>query len=237
MKTVTNIMLLILVCLVFSACEKEDVKIYDIEGKITDDILNQPIEGVHITIDAVKSPSGMGVITSGRRETVGETTTDISGYYKVRLVVFDEAQRLEIAINENSQKEGYTDGFIDASLSSLSKGVKNMLSHKLSPTAILKIRFANTSPQSDTDKFILNWCNCGQGLTKGILNRESCGAVKESEGGQWVGKDVCGVYTVEAVAGRKSHFSWYVTENNETKLYLDSVFVERGVLNEYVIHY
>lgn len=49
--------------------------------------------------------------------------------------------------------------------------------------------------------------------------------------------DVCGVYTIEAVAGRKSDFSWYVTKNNETKLFLDSVFVERGVVNNFLINY
>lgn len=237
MKAIPNLILLLSLCIVFSSCEKEDAEIYVIEGRITDDISNQPIEGVQIQVDAVKSSSGMGLITDGRRETVGEATTDRNGYYKANLIVFNDAQRLEMSINENNLKEGYTDGYIDASLSSLSKGGNTTFNHTLSPTAILKIKFVNANPQTNTDKFILNWCNCGQGLTKGILNRESCGTVKESEGGQWIGQDVCGIYTIEAVAGRKSDFSWYVTKNNETKLYLDSVFVERGVLNEFLINY
>ncbi|MBX0334457.1 carboxypeptidase-like regulatory domain-containing protein [Pontibacter sp. HSC-14F20] len=237
MKTINYPVLLLSLLIMFSSCEKEDIDIFIIEGQIRDDLSNQPIEGVHISVDAIKSPSGMGIITDGKRKRVGEATTDKNGYYKARLKVFQEAQLLEISINENNKKEGYTDGYIDASLSTLNKGGSTNFSHTLSPTATLKIKFVNASPQTDADKFMLNWCNCGQGLTKGIIKRESCGTVQESEGGQWIGKNVCGVYTIEAVAGRKSDFSWYVTKNNETKLYLDSVFVERSVLNEFLINY
>lgn len=231
------LILLMSLLILLSSCDREDIDIFTIEGKIIDDVSLQPIEGVQIRVDAIKSPSGMGIITDGRRETVGVATTDRNGYYKAKLKIFQGAQYLEIFVNENNKKEGYTTGYIDASLSNLNKGVNTTFNHAISPTAILKIKFVNTSPQTESDKFILNWCNCGQGLTKGVLNRESCGTVKESEGGQWIGKDVCGVYTIEAVAGRKSDFSWYVTKNNETKLFLDSVYVERGVINEFLINY
>ncbi|WP_161890551.1 carboxypeptidase regulatory-like domain-containing protein [Pontibacter russatus] len=237
MKTINFLILLISLLIVISSCERKDVDIFIIEGQITDDISNQPIEGVEIRVDAIKSSSGMGIISNGKRKTVGKATTDRNGYYKAKLKVFNGAQRLEISINENNKKEGYADGYLDASLSTLNKGASTIFNHAISPTAILKIKFINTSPQSNADKFILNWCNCGQGLTKGIINRENCGTVKESEGGQWIGEDVCGVYTIEAVAGRKSDFSWYVTKNNETRLFLDSVFVARGVLNEFLINY
>ncbi len=232
-----TLLLLILLLLVLSSCEKEKTDNYTIEGQVRDDITNLPVEGVHISVDAIKPSSGMGIITDGKRKTVGEVTTDRNGYYRANLKVFQEAQRLEISINDNNRKEGYTDGYLDVSLSALNKAGSTTLSHTLSPTALLQIKFVNTSPQSDADKFMLNWCNCGQGLTKGILNKESCGTVKESEGGQWIGKDVCGIYTIEAVAGRRTDFSWYVTKHNETKLILGSVFVERGVLNEFLIQY
>jgi hypothetical protein len=238
MKIVNYLILLLSLLVVFSSCEKEDVDVFIIEGQITDDITNQPIDGVQISIDAIKSSSGMGIITDGKRKAVGKATTDRNGYYKAKLKVFNEAQRLELFINEGYQRQGYTDGKLGASLSALNKGGNTTFNHALSPTAILKIKFVNTSPQTDTDRFILNWWNGGPyGTTRGILNTESCGTVKESEGGQWIGQDACGVYTIEAVAGRKSDFSWYVTKNNETKLFLDSVFVERGVVNDFLINY
>jgi hypothetical protein len=237
MKRINYLILFMSLLIVFSSCEREDIEVFIIEGKIIDNVSNQPIEGIQVRVDAIKPSSGMGIITDGRRETVGGATTDRNGYYKAKLKVFHEAQYLEIFINENNKKEGYTTGYIDASLSTLNKSVNTTFNHAISPTAILKIKFVNTSPQTDSDKFILNWCNCGQGLTKGILNRESCGTVKESEGGQWIGKDVCGIYTIEAVAGRESDFSWYVTKNNVTKLVLSSVYVERGVINEFLINY
>lgn len=238
MKTSYYVAALISFFVVFSSCKREDVDIFTIEGYITDDISNQPIEGVLVRVDAIKSSSGMGIITDGKRKTVGEATTDGNGYYKLKLKVFVEAQRLEIFINEYYQGQGYTDGKLGASLSTLNKGGNNTINHALSPTALLKIKFVNTSPQSDTDKFSLFWFNGGPyGTTKGILNTEICGTVKESEGGQWIGQDACGIYTIEAVAGRKSDLSWYVTKNNEPKMFLDSVFVERGVVNDFLINY
>lgn len=236
MRTFFHFLVSVVLLFTFSSCEKEDTD--TIEGQIIDAISNQPIEGVRIKVDATKSPTSMGIINGGRRETVGNAITDKNGYYKSNLKLFNGAERLQIFINENNQKQGYTDGEIDVSLSALNKGGNTTFNRSLNPTAILKIKFINTSPQSNADRFsLLYGCNCESGHTKGILKTEICGSVSESEGIQWVGQDVCGIYTIEAIAEKKAGFSWYVMKNGETKYFKDSVLVKQGVINNYLLNY
>src|SRR5690606_26562537 len=100
MKLKYNVTLLISFALIFCSCVKENIDIFIIEGYITDSISHQPIGGVPIRVDAIKSPSGMGIVSGGNRETVGQATTDKKGYYKAKLKVFKGAQRLQIFLNE-----------------------------------------------------------------------------------------------------------------------------------------
>ena len=77
----------------------------------------------------------------------------------------------------------------------------------------------------------------GNGWYKGILKKESCGTVAINEAANWIGKDVCGEYTVETIAEKSTQVYWNVLKNNVNHLYVDSVFVKRGVMNEFSINY
>ncbi|HEY5236414.1 MAG TPA: carboxypeptidase-like regulatory domain-containing protein, partial [Rhabdochlamydiaceae bacterium] len=87
-----NIFLLFLSIVIIFSCKKEDIETITVEGVVRDDASRAPLAGVFISIDRIKSPSGMGIITDGRRETVGRTTTNANGSYKVKLKVFKEAE-------------------------------------------------------------------------------------------------------------------------------------------------
>jgi len=77
-----HLFLLLILTLVNISCEMEDMDIIIVEGYIKDDASNIPLAGITINIDAIKSPSGMGIITDGKRKKAGETvTTDANGYY------------------------------------------------------------------------------------------------------------------------------------------------------------
>ncbi len=219
-----------------SACEKE-IDIITIEGYIRDEASIEPIAGIQIFVDAIKSSSGMGIITNGRRENVGQGTTDSKGYYKIKLKVFKEAERLEFFINGGHIKEGYVYSQPDIYLSTLNTHGNNRLDFKLSPTTLLKIKFKNASPVSDSDLFNFSYYSNGNGWVKGIVEKESCGTVAINEAANWVGKDVCGEYTVETIAEKVTQVSWTVTKNNVIMQYIDSVYVKRGVMNEFSINY
>lgn len=230
-------LILLLLTLVFCACEREDTTIYILEGYMTDRVSGQGVDGVRIEVDAVKSSSGMGIITDGNRSFAGRATTDKNGYYKLRLSVFDGAEYLQMFINGLNERQGFVEDRRDVPLYELKNSGSNTLNHLLNPTALLKVKFQNTSSASDADQFELKWFDEEGGLTRGVLSRESCGGILENENYQWIGKDVCGIYTIEAIAGRKTMLYWTVTKNNETSSYRDSIEVAPGIINEYHINY
>lgn len=224
------------IAIIFS-CKKENIESISVEGVVRDDASKQPLSGIFISIDGLKSPSGMGIITDGRRKAVGRTTTDANGYYKVKLKVFKEAERLEFYLNPGKLKDGYVDRQQDIYLSDLNRSGSNKIDFTLSPTALLKIKFKNANPVSDTDFFYFGWYAKGNGWTKGIIQKESCGTVAASEALTWTGKDVCGTFTVETIAEQYTHVYWTVKKSGITKQYRDSAFVKRGIVNEFSLNY
>lgn len=70
MKSRYFFILFLTLTIIFS-CKKENIETISVEGVVTDDASNQPLPGMFISIDGIKSPSGMGLITDGKRETVG----------------------------------------------------------------------------------------------------------------------------------------------------------------------
>lgn len=230
------IILLLLITVTFS-CTKEGIDTVTVEGVVRDDASKDPLVGIYISIDGIKSPSGMGIITDGKRETVGRTTTDANGYYKVKLKVFKEAERLEFYLNPGKIREGYVDRQQDIYLSSINKSGSNKVDLSLSPTALLKINFKNASPVSNSDFFYFGWYANGNGWTKGIIQKDNCGTVAASEALTWTGKDVCGNFTVETIAEQYSHVYWTVTKSGITKQYGDSVLVKRGIINQFSLNY
>ncbi|TXK36663.1 carboxypeptidase regulatory-like domain-containing protein [Pontibacter qinzhouensis] len=235
MKWACGLSILFLLTLVFSSCERRDIDVFTLEGYLTDEVSGKPVPGVHIRIDGLKSPSGMGIITDGKRKTAGQAVTDNTGYFKAKLKVFKAAEQLELFIN-NNYKEGYAFTKHHISLSGLDRSSKNRVELTLNPTALLKVKFRNANPVSDEDTFRFAYYGSGTGKTS-IQGRENCGTVEESEHFTWTGKDVCGIYILEAVAGYETTVYWSVTKNNETKQYHAKVFVERDVLNEFSINY
>ncbi|PVY39507.1 carboxypeptidase-like regulatory domain-containing protein [Pontibacter virosus] len=234
MRYKIHLIILLLLLLLTGSCERYDVDIFTIEGYVTDE-LNQPVAGIAIGVDAVKTPSGMGIITDGKRKSAGNATTQENGYYSAKLKVFKDADRLEVALNEN-MLDGYTYRTESAYLPTLNSKGKNTLNFTLYTTAILRIKFVNTKPASDNDTFKFYYYGIWTGKPH-TRKMESCATVQENDNFQWIGKDVCGIYTVEAIVGDEAPIVWYVTKNGETKEFRATILIERGVVNEYLIQY
>lgn len=235
MKPRYILILFLLMFLAFS-CRKEGIKTFSVEGVVRDGASNLPLSGIIIYIDAIKSPTGMGIITDGNRENVGRVRTDANGYYKAKLKVFKSAESLEFYLNPGKPKEGYVERQQDVYLSELNKSGSNILNFTLSPTALLNINFKNVNPVSVADFFYFGWY-ANYGTSLGIVKKESCGSVVASEALTWTGKDVCGIFTVETIAEKYTHVYWTVKKNDITKQYSDSVFVKRGIINEFSLNY
>lgn len=219
------------------SCRKEGINTINVEGVVRDDASKKPIAEIFIAIDGIKSPSGMGIITDGKREAVGQARTDANGYYRVKLKVFKGAERLELYLNPGKMKDGYVERQQDVYISDIDKSGSNKLDFTLSPTAVLKIKFKNVNAVSDSDFFYFGWYANGNGWTKGVIQKENCGTIPVSEALTWTGKDVCGTYTIETIAELKTHVYWTVKKNGLTKQYRDSVFVKRGIENEFLLNY
>src|ERR1035437_4131737 len=221
MKKILHLLLLPL--FLITSCSKEATDSFKIEGLVRDEITLKPIPGVEIFASAV---SGVGF---GRNENVGQAITDADGYYKLKLKVFKGAERLDLYVNGGSVKEGYNE-----IQQSLYPPASTVVDFKLSPTAILKIKFKNISPVSDKDFF---YFGSDETAGKGLIRKEICGTVMPSDAYTWKGKDVCGIQTIEKLAERFTRIYWAVTKNNIITNYRDSVYVNRGVINEFSLNY
>jgi hypothetical protein len=221
---------------IFSGCKKDNSDRMLIQGVVRDEASFQPVPGITISIDAIKSSSGWGILADGRRETIGEATTDANGYYKVKLNVFPEAERLEFYLNYNS-KEGYVCKQEGVYLSNLNRNGSSTVDFTLDPTAFLKIKFRNTTPVSDRDSFYFRWDWNSTGWPNTAIQKENCGTVLPDDGLWWIGKDVCGTYTVGTIAEKKTFLSWTVKKSGSTQYYRDSIYIQRGILNQYILNY
>lgn len=228
---------LLIIAFILLSCEKEATDIVIIEGKLRDEVSGQALPGINISVDGVKSPSGMGIISDGKRKTVGRGVTDANGYYKIKLKVFEEAERLEISLNSDFSNEGYVSREEQVHLSKVNKHGSNNLNYILSPAALLKISFKNESPHSDEDYIDVGWYHNGYGGTKGVIQQENCGTVAPVYGTVWKGKDACAVITVMAFAEQHTNVYWTVGKNGISKQYNVPVLVKRGVVNEFNISY
>lgn len=219
------------------ACKKQDVDVLTIEGIVRDDASKSAIAGVTISIDAIKSSSGWGILTDGKRVNVARTTTDVNGYYHVKLKVFKDAEILEFYLNPGLRKDDYVEIQKDYSLSALNRRGENRVDFTLSPIALLKINYKNASPVSDSDFFSFSWYDSGKGWTKGVTKRENCGTVLVSDAFTWTGKDVCGSLTASTIAEDYTIVYWTVKKGGMTTNYIDSVFVKRGTTTEFPLNY
>jgi hypothetical protein len=195
-----------------SSCEKE-VETVIIEGFIKDYNSLEPIAGIQIFVDAIQS--GMGLL-DGRRESVGKGTTNMEGYYQIKLRIFKEAENIELFINAANSNGGYVSIQPNISLTSINRSGNNTLNFLLNSTALLKIKFKNLNPVGDSDLFHFSWYSNGAGTTKGILQKENCGTVVQNEAASWIGKDVCGQFTIDAIAENATYIYWTVRKNNVT---------------------
>lgn len=226
----------LLLSLVFisSSCKKE-VDTITVEGFIKDEVSAEPVNGIQIFVAAIEpSSSGMGTI-GGRRENVGQGITASRGYYKIKLKVFKNTERLNFDINAARLKEGYVYRQQGVYTTTLNKQGNNSLDFTLSAIALLKIKFKNTVPNSNADLFNFSYTSIGNGWYKGILKKESCGTVEVNESADWIGKDVCVEYIVEAMAEKTTQVYWHVLKNSVNSLNIDSIYIKRGVLNEFSI--
>lgn len=231
------IIIFIAITVLSFSCGKADIDIMSIEGVVKDYVSGQPVSGVTINIDAIKSPTGMGIITDGRRKNVGQTITDSKGYYRVKLKVFEEAERLEFTLNSGKEKEGYVTAQHILYFDGINEKESRKFDLKLSATALLRIKFKNAQPFSDSDFFYFGWSDRANGWTRGIIQKENCGTVLPSEALTWTGKDVCGLHTVETAADGTTFVYWNVKKDGVLKQYKDSTYIKRGVINEFNLNY
>lgn len=218
------------------SCKKDfrNFQVITIEGVVKDDASKQPLSGIFITIDAIKSPTSWEG-WDGRRETVGSVTTDANGYYKVKLRVFKGAERLEFYLNPGQLNKGYVESQRNIELSHLNGNGNTDFT--LSPIGILKIHFRNATPVSDLDFFYFDWFANGNGWTTGMIQKENCGTVASSEALTWTGKDVCGIFTVGTIAEKSTHVWWHVEKNGVIHDYQDTIFIKRGIINDFFLNY
>ena len=218
----------------YFSCEKEDKFI--IEGVIRDAASDRPLEGISLKVDAIRSSSGWGILTDGRRETVASASTDANGYYRIKIKVFKLAESLEFYLNPDIS-QNHVSTMKDIMLSAINIRETNTMNFKLSPLSILKINFKNTAPVADDDFFSFGWYDNGTGWSKGVIGRLNCGTVQVNEAANWIGKDVCGSYNVNTVAEDYTHVYWTVKKNGLTTTYNDSIFVKVDMINEFTINY
>ena len=228
----------LLIAVLQSSCRKEfgNTQIISIEGVIKDDASKQVLNGIFITIDAIKSPSSWEG-WDGYRKTVGSVTTDANGHYKVKLKVYNDAERLEFYLNPGKLNSGYVDSQPNIQLSSLNLNGNNKFDFTLSPIGILKIHFRNAIPIANTDFFYFGWSANGNGWPAGLLQKENCGTVSVSQALTWTGKDVCGIFTIGTIAEQFTHIWWHVEKGGVINLYRDSVYVKRGVVTDFNLNY
>ena len=220
------------------SCEKVATDKMTLEGYVRTHGTNDPIGNIIISVDAIKPGEGMGIITSGKRERLGQTTTNASGYYKFNLKIFEQAERLSFKINDNLQNAGYHGNFFDRDLSQFNRNGKNNFDFILSKTELLTVHFKNALPVSDEDYFQYTCVDWGTGYSKfDKVKTVNCGTVKLNEAYRWVGKDVCGIETIETSADAYTVVHWFVIKNGIEKSFKDSVFVKEGIPNDFFINY
>lgn len=231
------ILILSLLIVVNFSCKKLDINVYEIEGIVTDPASRLPVSDIKISIDGIKSSSGWGIITDGKRETIGRTSTDANGYYHIKLKIFKDAERLEFYLNPGLEKADYVERQNTYPLAGINRKETNLVNFTLSPAALIKISYKNAMPVSDSDFFYFGWYNNGTGSTKGIIKQEDCGTIKVSDAFTWRGKDVCGTLTAGTIAEDYTHIYWTVIKNGITNNYNDSIFVKRGAVSEFLLNY
>jgi hypothetical protein len=239
MKSMRRFLVLLFFSAVIFSCKKEDGEKISLEGIVTDDISHQPIAGIEILADAIKSSTGWGILSDGKRASADRAVTDQNGHYKLTAKIFEGAERLEFQISETNMNRSYTYASEDLYLSNVNRSGNNKVDFELSPIARLKINFKNATPVSDSDFFYFGWYPVGGSGTVigGSTQKEDCGTIPPSAAITWTGKDVCGAFTVQTLAGRYTRVYWTVKKGGVTTNFHDSVFINRGVLNQFSINY
>ena len=230
----TKIFLFALILCSFLSCEKEDTNRMRLKGRISDAYTNKPLSNVKISIDAIKSSSGMGIITGGKRMRIANFVTNENGDYDVKLKVFDGAENFYFYINAGSEKAGYV--YIEDYIA-ISEIKNSKVDFSLNPTALLKINYKSINPFDEKDSFTFHWNSLSEGFARGIVTEDYCGTVRQGTNYYWIGKDVCGSRLIETIAEVSVRIGWKgnkngVDFNNEGK-----VIAKIGVITEFNIFY
>jgi hypothetical protein len=237
--------LLLLYALIFgslllNSCSKlvgEKKTKMSIEGFVRDQYNATPVAGVTISVTAIKpSSGGVGLNLDSKSEMVGNAVTDASGYYKLNMNVFEAATRLDIYATYGFRKVGYTDFGAALQLSALNRTGSNHQDFLMTPSATLQIKYKNANPVAATDTFSFGYYNLRFPVTMYVLDTSNCGTIP-NKSGYWIGRDVCGQYSIIASAEQKCTVYWNVRKNGTRIDYRDSIFVPRGSTTVYNINY
>ena len=228
-----NFIALFVISLFAMNCKKQEVtKTIIVEGVVRDNISNAPVAGIGISIDAIKSPTSMGISASGRRENAEKLVTDNNGYYYAKLKVFQDAETLEFNFNQFPYVStiGYERMSRDLEIVNLKPSESNNIDFLISPMTVLKIEFKNTNPQNDSDRF-----SCI--IPGNLINIENCGSINPTEALSWVGRNVCGIYNCETYAEKLTRVFWSYRENGISYNRIDSMLTKRNVINVIQLEY
>jgi hypothetical protein len=190
-----------------SSCKKKQATIY-IEGIVTNSVTSFGTSNIEVKIYSKEIENNT---FSNGFKLLQKNTTDINGFYSFQ---FEYRNALEYKIEiQNTDYFNYT-SIINPD--DLKANEKNELPLILNPRTILKIRIKNQIPQNQQDNIVINGNNnsCNLCFTTSLLSLN--------------GTSIDTTIIASTLGQCFWSYSYYVTKNNFTQSYNDSIYCEPG---------
>lgn len=191
----------------FPSCKKKQATI-SIEGIVTNSVTSFGTSNIEVKIFSKEIENNT---FSNGFKLLQKVTTDINGFYSFQ---FDYRNALEYKIEiQNSDFFNYT-SIINPD--DLKANEKNELPLIINPKTVLKIRIKNQIPQNQQDNIVVNGNNnsCGLCFTPSLLS--------------FNGTLIDTIIVAPTLGQYFWNYSYYVTKNNFTQSYNDSIYCEPG---------
>jgi|OM-RGC.v1.014300920 hypothetical protein len=213
-----RIVIFFLVFFLCFSCNKEADNIIEISGLIVDRINNSPINNVDILLE--KKDFG-GTTFSNSFDELETTTTNNYGEYEFS---FQNSNTVEYRITVS--KDGFFSDQTVINPDLLSLEQVNVFDFEIYSSSYLILNLINNSPFNNNDEIILN-----SDLISSVVG--SCFTNVLSLSGTAVDTTIeCAVYGNQMVT-----FDYFVTKDNFTNSYSDSVFCSAGdTLTKYIFY-
>jgi hypothetical protein len=190
-----------------SSCKKKQATI-SIEGIVTNSVTSFGVSNVDVKIYSKEIENNT---FSNGFKLLQKVTTDINGIYSFQ---FDYRNALEYKIE--IQNSNYFNLSTIINPDDLKANEKNDLPLTLNPKTILKIRIKNQIPQNQQDNIVVNGNNnsCNICFTPSLLS--------------FNGTSIDTIIIAPTLGQYFWSYSYYVTKNNFTQSYNDSIYCEPG---------